>query len=382
MDYILFIHGVNTRERREVPEYANTLCDLIEADNENSNQKIAFKMVPLYWGNVNADLEDNLLRIYRRSPYWGDLSFKGIRENQLLQFTGDAALYISRYAGTRVVDALLKQVIDPQRGIGPGPYDQDRLHLVTHSWGTIIFFDVLFSARWDAEHTGAYQGVNEIRRAIFGLDPSRGKGLRLSSIHTMGSPISVFSLMLSTGNPQFSIVSPDDRAAASIPKTHDITPGLLKWLKRLPYQLPWYNYLHPEDPIAYPLQELIPEMLETPDPGFPVEDKLIVKDIVISPPPKILDSITGLNAVGDGRIYQRLHGLSDLAQAGQLVLHGGDAHHSYWTSQIVANRILQTIQENMPSAQEQRIATPRELALQALQAGKSLFPKRNSKDVD
>jgi hypothetical protein len=278
---------------------------------------------------VNQDLEDNLLRTYKRSQHWGELSFRNLRENQLLQFTGDAALYISRYAGRRVVDRLLSQATDPQQGIKPNSGSQDHLHLVTHSWGTVIFFDVLFSGRWD--QVGSYQGVNEIRRAIFGLDPAPGRGLRLSSIHTMGSPISVFSLFISTDNPLHPVPCDNGRKRISVPNTHDITPGLKDWLRRIDYSIPWYNYLHAEDLIAYPLEDLIPDMLENPD--FDVRQKLKVKDIIIASPP---------------RLWNVIAGMSDLLQAGQIVTCGVKAHQSYWTEPQVAQRIFHTISETMP----------------------------------
>ncbi len=46
-DYILFIHGVNTREVREQPEYADSLFKLIQKtvfDRKPDVQKIVFWM--------------------------------------------------------------------------------------------------------------------------------------------------------------------------------------------------------------------------------------------------------------------------------------------------------------------------------------------------
>lgn len=329
MDYILFIHGVNTRERREVPTYAKRLCHLIETYNRNSDQPLTLKMIPLYWGEVMKGPENNLLEAYQKSTHWQELSFKNIREKQLLQFTGDAALYISRYVSTRVVDALLEGARNPETGIGPGPYNQDRLHLVTHSWGTVIFFDILFSERWDSKDVGSYQGVKQIRSAIFGLDPSPKEGLRLCSIHTMGSPISIFSLITNTGKPLHPAPFTNHRIQTDVPSTHDITPGLLKWLKRLPHPIPWYNYLHPQDLIAYPLEKLIPQLLKDSD--GTVEDKLMVEDIVTAPSTEFLDTVAALGVPG-GFVQKLL-----------IAIQFPGAHHSYWTNPEVARRILYTI---------------------------------------
>ncbi|HEU5227388.1 MAG TPA: hypothetical protein VFU49_06205 [Ktedonobacteraceae bacterium] len=331
MDYILFVHGVNTRKRREVPEYAQRLSNLIDKNNRNSDQQIAIKMVPLYWGDVTRDLECNLLEGYRESECWTELSFKDIREKQLLQFTGDAALYISRYIGTRVVDTLLAQTKDPETGIGPGPYNHDRLHLVTHSWGTVILFDILFSGRWDTKEFSSYQGVKQIRSAIFGLEPSPHSGLHLCSIHTMGSPISIFSLMTSSGDPLHCAPLSNNHARTDVPNTHDITPGFLQWLKRLPYQIPWYNYLHPADLVAYPLQEIMPQLLENPD--FVVKDKLKVEDIIIASPSRFLNTVAALGPLGN--IVEKVH----------IATRAPRAHQRYWTSYKVAERILDTVRE-------------------------------------
>jgi hypothetical protein len=339
MDYILFIHGVNTRERRELRSYADPLCkqiqDLVEAHNRSGRQKIDLKMIPLYWGTANQEQENQLLKTYQQSKHWHEMGFRDFREKQLLQFTGDAALYISRYAGTRVVDALLKGALDPQDGIEPNFSNQDRLHLVTHSWGTVIFFDLLFSGRWDSKEVGSYQKVSQIREVIFGLDPNPQKGLRLSSIHTMGSPISIFSLFMSSGKEQHPAILANGHNR--IPNTHDITPGLLKWLRHIQYEIPWYNYIHPDDIIAYPLQELVPEMLATP--GFALNKKLNVRDLITAPPT---------------RLQNILVNLSGPLQKFQVGFRLGAAHGSYWTNPTVAERIVSTIQKTMPAPKNSR----------------------------
>ncbi len=341
MDYILFIHGVNTRGRREAPTYADELRSrILEKYKQNTyDQRVPPKMISLYWGNVCEEPENELLRAYQSSPAWKGLSLKRLRSRQLLQFSGDAALYISRYVGARVVETLLKEVLDPACGLGAYT-SEDHLHLVTHSWGTVIFFDVLFSGRWDPKQAGSYEGVQKIREAIFGLEPRPDKGLHLVSIHTMGSPISVFSLMMGTERSRFSAIPPGIADGRNIPSTHDITPGLLEWLRNLRYPpLLWYNYLHPEDPIAYPLERLIPQMLKERPLDFVLEDKLMVQDVPTASPTRFVNALTALPGSGPG--------IGDLVQAAQLIFHGGQAHHSYWTSEKVVNGVFQSIQGTM-----------------------------------
>lgn len=108
-DYILFIHGVNTRDRREDPHYADQLFQRLQQSASNHNRNL--KKIALYWGDVNKEAEKSLLEQFKASPLWEQMWFKTFREQQLLQFAGDAALYISRHVGFKVVEELKKQTL-------------------------------------------------------------------------------------------------------------------------------------------------------------------------------------------------------------------------------------------------------------------------------
>jgi hypothetical protein len=109
----------------------------------------------------------------------------------VLQFVGDIALYLSSYVGSKVVDTIKDQALKGLSNASEG----DRLHLVTHSMGTVILFDILFSHRWDDLSIPGHESVNAIRSVIFGIPPNPMQGIKLGSITTMGSPIAIFSLM-------------------------------------------------------------------------------------------------------------------------------------------------------------------------------------------
>lgn len=206
-EYLIFIHGVNTRETREQPDYAARLIENIE---RRKSSEIEMKTVSLYWGDVNKDEEEKLLDDLRLSSAWKKLYFKDFRSKQLLQFVGDAALYISRAVGRKIVDKLLEQLNTGLKDFNP---QTDHTHLITHSMGTIILFDMLFSSRWDAQNADGFQGVENLRQQIFrGRTPIR-------SIHTMGSPLGLFSLMTLTDTP--------------LPRTHEITPRLGAYFQAL-----------------------------------------------------------------------------------------------------------------------------------------------------
>lgn len=304
-DYILFIHGVNTREARELPEYADPLFNNIQKNLVNSG-KIR-KKVAFYWGNlpdlVNA--ETKLLKSLQKSPFWQQMWFREFREKQILQFAGDAALYISRHVGAQLVKKLKADVL---REIG-NPDSDDRLHLVTHSWGTVIIFDILFAGRWDDPNAPGHDEVMALRDAIFGITGNQSnphQGIQLASIHTMGSPVAIFSLT-------------DVNASG-----HDITPKLEQLLESL-YQnrqgekLPWKNFVHPGDPIAYPLRELMFDLVDRN------EKYLDLKD-VITHEAGIFDFLT-----------------EPFSQTALALLHGGDAHGSYWESKQVAQEISKVL---------------------------------------
>lgn len=262
--------------------------------------------MPLYWGDVNIEEEDRLLSALEGSSTWKQLWFQEFRSKQLLQFAGDAALYISRAVGAKVVDRLLEQA---KAGLSNFK-EQDRLHLVTHSWGTVILFDVLFAARWDPENTPGYKSVQEIRKILYGLEPDAGSGLRLTSIHTMGSPIAIFSLL-------------DIDEITEVKPSHDITPQLQQFLENihrvLGSALPWNNFIHPGDPVAYPLEVLLPQLVDGESKFLDVQD-------IVTHNANLGDYIT--NA---------------FSQSILALLHGGDAHSSYWQSEEVAKKIAEQI---------------------------------------
>jgi hypothetical protein len=315
-DYIMFIHGVNNRQTGETPGYAQELIERIE-ERLGDRQK-SIKFIPLYWGYVNRESEINLLQQLKNSPLWEQMWFREFRETQLVQFAGDAALYISRYIGSKVVKALKKGALEALQN----PHPDDRLHLVTHSWGTVILFDILFAGRWEQKVNGrdvpGRDEVMAIRDAIYGIsghNPDALLGIKLASIHTMGSPIAIFNLMN---------VTPENGAPEGTSSGHDITPRLRQLLENLHQErqrqkLPWRNYVHPGDPIAYPLTELMTDLVDGEKKYLDIKD-LITYEAGIS------DVLT-----------------APISQTTLALLHGGKAHGSYWRSNEVAQEISSAI---------------------------------------
>jgi hypothetical protein len=308
-DYVMFVHGVNTRDDRESPKYADDLFAKLEGKRSN-NQRQLIK-VPLYWGDVNKDAENKLLRTMQSSPMWDKMWFKEFRSKALLQFVGDAALYTSRHLGSQVVERLKA---DGQKFIKNVQPD-DRLHLVTHSWGTVILLDILFAPRWNDKNVPGQKDVMDIRDKFFGITgvsntggrkDTTQEGIVLSSIHTMGSPISFFSLTNNTGS------------------GNDISENLQTLLTKLHEKtgksLPWRNYIHPADPVAYPIKELMQDLAEETVNFLDIDDIL----------------------TGEAGVFDFI--METFNQNTLALMHGGEAHGSYWNSNQVANKISQYLQ--------------------------------------
>ncbi len=301
-DYIFFVHGVKTRDQRAFEDNCNAILKGVGQHLQGRNQKL--QPVYLFWGNLNQNYQTNLVNDLKKSPQWQKLWFQEFRSETILPFVGDAALYLSRHVGAKVVYQFRDIALQSLQHYQPG----DRLHLVTHSLGTVILFDFLFAGRWEdpqlsqdpstAEVTGA---VKQIREVLFGLEPNPKEGLQIASIHTLGSPLALFSLLSVTGE-----------------SSHDLAPNLGKLLQNLYHHngkraLPWCNYLHPGDPIAYTLQGVMPSLLGNTQ--FYVQ----VKDVITE------------------------HSGVPLTQSILPLLWGGSAHDSYWQSQVVARTIAETI---------------------------------------
>ena len=325
-DYLLFIHGVNTRKDDTQPSYADELFKLIKQHMQPS----ARTLVPLivYWGEVSDQQETALLQAYKASSIWDKLWFRQFRETQMVRFAGDASLYLSRSVGGKVADIVAKEIATVKNASA-----DDRLHLVTHSLGTVILFDLLFSARWDQTGIDGYDSVMAIRDAVYGVKGTSSnpkRGIRLGSIFTMGSPLGIFSLM--DVNQQ---AEDAKNAQGEVISTHDITPRLEQLLDNLHQELkgnklPWRNFAHPGDPIACPLEVLIPNMVDGRKAYLDIHDVLIpatVTEIIAEPFQEAL-----LDLVAE-----------PFNQTALTLVNGGSAHLSYLQSKRVAEIIAQVI---------------------------------------
>jgi hypothetical protein len=181
-DFVLYIHGANVRK----PDYAKRM-------DAHMKKKLGkrVKTTSVYWGDVSDKAEETVLAQWRSSPIWRSMWFPDFRAKMMLQLIGDSTIYISRALGVAVVERIFEAVKSTFKDREKG----DRLHLVTHSWGAVILLDLLFAPRWTEKDNPGYEHVHDLRNAMFGMGHNAGEGVLLASITTMGSPMSLFSLM-------------------------------------------------------------------------------------------------------------------------------------------------------------------------------------------
>lgn len=309
-DYVLFIHGVSNRNEAGFRQTAQQLFDRIRASVNNPSRTL--KPIYLFWGNVGAEPTEALDEGLKASPQWSKFWFQDFRTQQIEPFVGDAALYLSRYASAKILRQFITQTAQQMGMTGEAlraaPYSGDRVHLVTHSWGTVILFDILFAPRWESAEVDVEtrQNIERIRAAFFGVgdETTRQSGLPIASIHTMGSPIALFSLLNFAGSHSFNLT----------PNLKDLLESLARLTGK---PMPWRNYAHPGDPIAYPLAGVIPILLEE------ARKEVNIADVVTQ-----------------GGFFWSLFSQTLLP-----ILDGGNAHGSYWDNREVSATIAQVIQD-------------------------------------
>jgi hypothetical protein len=308
-DYILFVHGVTLRLSKDTttktPGYSNELFGLIQkalADRTDLN----LKPIEVFWGGIAETELQDLVGNLEKSSLWSKLWFQDFRQKQIIDFAGDAALYLSRHAGSLVAEKILQDAKEIIQTLKPN----DRLHLVTHSWGTIILFDILFANRWSEPTNPGFATVKRIRNAIFGMPPDEQAGIALASIATLGSPLALFSLIHLIGS------APGSRQFDILPNLNDLLANLKQMRGR---KIPWLNFVHPGDPIAYPLETVIPPLMD------PTGDHIEIEDILTS---------------GQGWLDVVARPLAGSFLA---LVNGGNAHGSYWKNQQVARQIASVI---------------------------------------
>jgi hypothetical protein len=283
---IFFIHGVATRNVK----YAESLKAMIRESCVARRETVPH-FHSGFWGNALSDVSKMWYQIYQslqelksQHPQTNSheiFRYQSFREGLLSEFVGDMFTYLNPERGYEIRNLIAQQLA---AFIKEYPQETD-LHFVTHSLGSVILWDILFSHRFSAADPAFH-----IRSMIHGFDNSRDRKIQLGSITTMGSPILFFNTMLG------------------------IDPAIVGAFaaRNQNQSLRWLNILHSSDIIAYPLKA----SLQT-NSGLKIRDVYLCTDV----------NLPGKMA--------RVAGQMELAMA----LEASEAHNEYWNDSRSAELI-------------------------------------------
>ena len=321
---VFFIHGVATQDAK----YANPLESLIKEEFKKRG-----KSYPLFsssfWGHFLKDvgkmwnwIEQDLQEFQTENPQ-SDLHdlfrYQKFRKDFLFEFFGDAFTYFNSERGSKIRELLAAQL---EYFIQQNPRETE-LHIVSHSLGTVILWDILFSDKFKPD-----DAAFKIRAMIEGLGSSdEGRKVYLGSITTMGSPILLFNMMLGT-NPE------------EVKSFADTYPEY--------NPLRWVNIIHSSDIIAYPLRSSLNIDLSG---HLLFEDKYIQGDAnqieknlrnFANSKNKVLEAIGLVNPL-----------INEAIALAPMMAGAADGHIQYWncpeTAGLIASNILVKIEKNKPS---------------------------------
>ena len=225
---VFFIHGVATRDVK----YSQALIEGIKDELSRQSSKLPY-FYTSFWGHVLNDfnqiwnhISDDLNMLKRKNPavdIKDVFRYRQFREGLISEFVGDMFTYMNESQGFEIRKILAEQLTS---FIDKYP-DEKEIHIISHSLGTVILWDILFSDNF-ADGDPAFAIRNCFSNQPDGPNSRR---VSLASITTMGSPILFFNAMLG-------INSQDIKT-----RVQDYTSRSLKWL----------NFIHASDIIAYPL---------------------------------------------------------------------------------------------------------------------------------
>jgi hypothetical protein len=286
---IFFIHGVATRDVK----YSHSLIDGIKKEFSREKQKLPY-FYSSFWGHVLNDfnkiwnyIDEDLNSLEKENPSISSkdsFRYRQFREGLISEFTGDMFTYMNESQGYEVRQLIADQLT---KFVDKHP-EEEEVHIVAHSLGTVILWDILFSDKFK-DGDPAF-----VIREIISNQKSEAKNRKISlvSITTMGSPILFFNAMLGID------------AKKIERKIQDCTTKKIQWL----------NIVHASDVIAYPLSASL---------NLSCNSKLIFHDQFICKDANLLETAAR-------KIHQQ-----EVALAASMK----DAHTSYWTSSEVAKSI-------------------------------------------
>ena len=300
---VFFIHGVATRDAC----YSSNLQQLIKTEFSHREEKNPHFYAG-FWGSALTDIgkiwngiDEDLAAVKKKYPKIDReeiFRYRTFREGLFSQFLGDFFTYMNPDKGREIRKTIAQQLYN---FIKENPNDSE-LHIVAHSLGTVILWDILFSDRFSAKDPAL-----SIRAMIRELENQTDVKLKhqvnLKSITLMGSPILLINMMLDV-------------------RPEKVNQFAHSYSSEQP--LRWLNLIHASDLIAYPLKASL-HLAENSCLKF--TDEYLLEDVNLA------------------EKTARSLGQTDLA----MVLGSSDAHNNYWncheTARLITNNIL-----NQPKA--------------------------------
>ena len=294
---IFFIHGVATRDC----EYADSLIHKLQKEVFNQTKILPYCYSSFWgdtlndfakvWNYVHQDLQLAKTKYPNRRE--DDIfSYPDFRQGFLSKFIGDFLTYFNSQKGKVIRQKIAKQLYDFLKA---HPHDNE-LHIISHSLGSVILWDILFSQRFIQDEK---EPALAIRKVIKGLQPiSPNRQIKLHTITTMGSPILLLNTMLGI------------RTQVINNFAESYTEQPLRWL----------NVIHASDLVAYPLKSSF---------GDNISPNLLLRDEFI---------------VEDANWWESM--ARTIGQSGMAMASGaGEAHVKYWDHQECLKLVTQNIVE-------------------------------------
>ena len=294
---VFFIHGVATRDAC----YSSNLQQLIKTEFSHREEKNPH-FYASFWGSALTDMgkiwngiDEDLAAVKKKYPKIASeeiFRYRTFREGLFSQFLGDFFTYMNPDKGREIRKTIAQQLYN---FIKENPNDSE-LHIVAHSLGTVILWDILFSDRFSAKDP-ALSIRAMIRELENQTDVKLKNQVNLKSITLMGSPILLINMML------------DVRPEKVEQFAHSYSSE---------QPLRWLNLIHGSDLMAYPLKANL-HLAENSYLKF--EDEYLLEDVNLA------------------EKTARSLGQNELAMA-----LGSNAHKSYWncseTARLITNNIL------------------------------------------
>jgi hypothetical protein len=297
---IFFIHGVAESKVK----FAEPLKALIQKEFSQKEQ-----ILPHFHSGFYADILNNKGKIWnfihqdldkfkQENPYVNTediLRGQELRQGFISDFVGDAFTYLNYERGEKIRQSITEHLEDFIKN-----HSQEKeLHIVAHSMGTVILWDMLFSDKFPTDDAGL-----KFRSLI-------NEKVKLKSITTMGSPVILFNMLLGIETEQVKLKC-----------------------KSQEYPLRWVNIIHSSDMVAYPISSSL-EIKQ--DSNIAITDKFII-DNANNLEGSVRQIANGIKTVSD------ITSIDKVLDLGAIAAGAADAHIGYWncpkTAKMITDHIL------------------------------------------